>query len=220
MDLFTAIFLLIMTLFSIWYIEKNKQWNNTLIIPEEMENIFILDSRQFRLPMIVDPFRTIKIIIIDNDNNILERYIHADKNGIAEFEMFFKKEIDFDTYIFLYKKEKILNKADKIINVKMEISLDPIIKYSQEAILNNNTNKIVFNSNVRFLHNNLFLSMIINNNEEALSDEVKKFIEYNIEYNKHKIDLLKQSKNLSNIVDIYYNDNKVGRLINNNIIWI
>ena len=220
MDLLTAIFLLIMTLFSIWYKEKNKQWNNTLIIPEEMENIFILDSRQFRLPMLVDPFRTIKIIIIDNDNNILERYIHADKNGIAEFEIFLEKEISFNTYIFLDKKEKFLNKADKIVNVKMEISLDPIIKYSQEAISNNNTNKIVLNSNVRFLHNNLFLSMIVNNNEEALSDEIKKFIEYNIEYNKYKIDLLKQSKNLSNIVDIYYNDNMIGRLINNNIMWI
>jgi hypothetical protein len=220
MDLFTAIFLLIMTLFSIWYIEKNKQWSNTLIIPEDMENIFILDSKQFRLPMIVDPFRTIKIIIIDDDNNMLERYIHADKNGIAEFEIFLEKEISFNTYIFLDKKEKFLNKADKIVNVKMEISLDPIIKYSQEAISNNNTNKIVLNSNVRFLHNNLFLSMIVNNNEEALSDEIKKFIEYNIEYNKYKIDLLKQSKNLSNIVDIYYNDNKVGRLINNNIMWI
>lgn len=210
-------FLLIMTIFSIWYIDKNKVYDDTLIIPKSLDNNDDnhFESRKIVIPIIVAPNRTIKIAIKPTEkDSCMVLYPTADSDGVILVSLLMADYDNFIFYIFLDKDENNLLKADKIFNMsfKDEDIPDYMIEYCKLAVMDKEIAKIVNNTKIKPRYDDKFLYVCFSSKPDfSIDSNLKEFIEFSLVDYRYYFELIRDVNNLDNTrTYIYYNDEPIG----------
>lgn len=218
-------FLLIMTIFSIYYFEENRIWDDILKIPSEFEdgNPIKLDSRKMVLPVLTDSKRTIKIIMkFDSKNETKSFRMTSDEDGFILLHLYFEDFEKVEVFICLDKKEEDPDNFDKKITFDLPNKdlYDYKVEYSKKAITDNCTSSVVASTSItpRYDDSNLHIFF---NTDHALDEHLKEFIEFSILDYVYYFDLIKEINGItSGRSYIYHNEKKIGYTEGNEIIYI
>lgn len=217
-------FLLIMTIFSIYYIEEHRNWNNVLKIPSEFEdgNAIKLGSRKMVLPIQTDPKRTIKIIMkFDSKNETKSFRMTSDEDGFILLHLYFEDFEKAEVFICLDKKEEDPDNFDKKITFDLpnKDSYDYKVEYTKRAVIEDNIRSVVASTSItpRYDDNNLHIFF---NTDHVLDEHLKEFILFSLmDYNNY-FNLIKEINGItSDRYHLYYNDKKIGYAEGDEIVY-
>ena len=218
-------FLLIMTIFSIYYVEKYKNRDDILKIPSEFEdgNAIKLGSRKMVLPIQTDPKRTIKIIMkTDNAEEPVSFRSTADEDGFILLHLYFEDFEKVEVFICLDKKEEDLNNFDKKITFDLpdKNNYDYKVEYIKKSVTDSCTSSVVASTSITPRYDQDNLHIFFNTNHK-LDEHLKEFISFSLMDYNYYFSLIKEINSItSNKYYLYYNDEKIGYTENDNIVYI
>lgn len=229
-DLIIIIIILIAVTFVYSLVNINKDYKydmDILIIPNSLtksnNNEITINSRKLTLPIITNPYRYIKVIITNENKEIIsEGLLTANQQGTAVIEQYLPKEIfkeKISILLFLDIYESNLSYANKIITLNIDDSNDIIMNYASKVNEEKEILELFKNTTIVFGRDENFMSVTFENNKNPSLNFIKEFIKYTLTDQKYTIELFKQTYNLNDNVDIYLNEEKVARINSNTTTW-
>lgn len=229
-DLIIIIIILIAVTFVYSLVNINKDYKydmDILIIPNSLtksnNNEITINSRKLTLPIITNPYRYIKVIITNENKEIIsEGLLTANQQGTAVIEQYLPKEIfkeKISILLFLDIYESNLSYANKIITLNIDDSNDIIMNYASKVNEEKEILELFKNTTIVFGRDKNFMNVTFENNKNPSLNFIKEFIKYTLTDQKYTIELFKQTYNLNDNVDIYLNEEKVARINSNTTTW-
>lgn len=185
--------------------EEIENYKNEIILV----NNLIIKSHKIKFPIITDPNRTIKLIL-KNDYQTIQTYLTSDKDGVAIFDYYIEHDCELTGYIFFDLDENQPFKSDKQFSITIKTDKDEVIEYCKKSLKCENVKNTINKTSLEIHDDNFTLAMFFKNDKDNLNDNIKDFIEFSVKDNELYIQLLKEHKNLSSIVDIYFNNKKIA----------
>ncbi len=229
-DLIIIIIILIVVTFVYSLVNINKDYKydmDILILPNSLtksnNNKITINSRKLTLPIITNPYRYIKVIITNENKEIIsEGLLTANQQGTAVIEQYLPKEIfkeKISIFLFLDIYESNLSYANKIITLDIDDSNDIIMNYASKVNEEKEILELFKNTTIVFGRDENFMNVTFENNKNPSLNFIKEFIKYTLTDQKYTIELFKQTYNLNDNVDIYLNEEKVARINSNTTTW-
>ena len=208
-----ALFVALSTTYMLYKNDKDKQEikNSYQDRLEILQDEFILKSRKLVFPILTDPKRTIRLVLKDDEKHKkIISHLTSNSEGIALFEHYLDDNYNFDCYISLDTEEININHFDKYFTIKVNAKEDKVIEYCKKSLKDKNVNCIVRNTKMDIFDDSINLALFFKNDKINLTDNIKEFIEFSVADYELYIKLLRDTKYLSSIIDIYYNNEKVA----------
>lgn len=229
-DLIILIIILIAVTFVYSLININKDYNydmDILILPNSLtksnNNEITINSRKLTFPIITNPYRNIKVVITNENQDIIsEGILAANPQGTAVIEQYLPKEIfkeKISILLFLNTYESNPSYANKIITLNIDDSNDIIMNYASKVNEKEELIELFKNTTIVFGKDKNFMSVTFENFNNPSLDFIKEFIKYTLTDQKYTIELFKQTYNLNDNVDIYLNKEKIARTNSNTTTW-
>lgn len=229
-DLIIIIIILIAVTFVYSLVNINKDYKydmDILILPNSLtksnNNEITINSRKLTLPIITNPYRYIKVIITNENKEVIsEGLLTANQQGTAVIEQYLPKEIfkeKISILLFLDIYESNLSYANKIITLNIDDSNDIIMNYASKVNEEKEILELFKNTTIVFGRDENFMNVTFENTKNPSLNFIKDFIKYTLTDQKYTIELFKQTYNLNDNVNIYLNEEKVARINSNTTTW-